>query len=60
MKTFWITAEITRRAFLNIEAESIDEARAMAEQLVEEGAFEGWEADLPDVMVEDIPEELTT
>ena len=41
MKTYWITAEITRRAFLNIEAESKDEARAMAEQLVEEGAFEG-------------------
>jgi hypothetical protein len=33
MKTFWITAEITRRAFLNIEAENIDEARAMAEQM---------------------------
>jgi hypothetical protein len=60
MKTDWIGAEITRRAFLNIEAESIDEARAMEEQLVEEGTFEGWEADLPDVMVEDIPEQLTT
>jgi hypothetical protein len=33
MKTYWITAEITRWAFLNIEAESQDEARAMAEQL---------------------------
>jgi hypothetical protein len=43
MKTYWITAEITRRAFLKIEAESKDEARAMAEQLLEEGAFEGWE-----------------
>lgn len=31
MKTYWITAEITRRAFLSIEAESIDEARAVAE-----------------------------
>jgi hypothetical protein len=31
MKTYWITAEITRRAFLNIGAESKDEARAMAE-----------------------------
>jgi hypothetical protein len=31
MKTYWITAEITRWAFLNIEAESIDEARAIAE-----------------------------
>jgi hypothetical protein len=60
MKTDWITAEITRRAFLNIEAESREEARAMAEQLAEEGAFEGWEADLPDAMVEDIPKELTT
>jgi len=60
MKTYWITAEITRRAFLNIEAESKDEARAMAEQLLEEGAFEGWEEDLPDVIVEELPEELTT
>jgi hypothetical protein len=33
MKTYWITVEITRRAFLNIEAESKDEARAMTEQL---------------------------
>ena len=32
----------------------------MAEQLLEEGAFEGWEKDLPDVIVEEIPEELTT
>jgi hypothetical protein len=31
----------------------------MEQQLVEEGTFEGWEANLPDVMVEDIPEELT-
>jgi hypothetical protein len=33
MKTYWITAEITRRAFLNIEADSTDDARAMADQL---------------------------
>jgi hypothetical protein len=58
MKTYWITAEITRRAFMKIEAENQDEARAMAEQLVEEGAFEGWEEDLPDVIVEELPEEL--
>jgi hypothetical protein len=31
-----------------------------AEQLLEEGAFERWEEDLPDVIVEEIPEELTT
>ena len=58
-KTYWITAEITRRAFLTLEAEDQedkDEARAMAEQLVEEGAFEGWEEDLPEVIVEEIPE----
>ncbi len=53
MKTYWITAEITRRVFLNIEAESKDEALAIF-------AFEGWEEDLPDVIVEEIPEELTT
>jgi hypothetical protein len=58
MKKYWITAEITRRAFMKIEAENQDEARAMAEQLVEEGAFEGWEEDLPDVIVEELPEEL--
>ena len=33
MKPYWITAAITRRAFLNIKAESQNEARAMAEQL---------------------------
>jgi hypothetical protein len=55
-KTYWITAEITRRAFLTLEAEDKDEARAMAEQLLEEGAFEGWEEDLPEVMVEEIPD----
>jgi hypothetical protein len=57
-KTYWITAEITRRAFLKLEAEDKDEARAMAEQLLEEGAFEGWEEDLPEVIVEEIPEGL--
>jgi hypothetical protein len=55
-KTYWITAEITRRAFLTLEAADRDEARAMAEQLLEEGAFEGWEEDLPEVIVEEIPE----
>jgi hypothetical protein len=59
-RTYWITAEITRRAFLNLEAESEDETQAMAEQLWEEGAFEGWEEDLPDVIVEEIPEDLYT
>jgi hypothetical protein len=55
-KIYWITAEITRRAFKKLEAEDKDEARAMAEQLLEEGAFEGWEEDLPEVNVEEIPE----
>jgi hypothetical protein len=57
-KNYWITAEITRRAFLKIEAEDRNAARAMAEQLLEEGAFEGWEEDLPEVIVEEIPEGL--
>jgi hypothetical protein len=47
---------MTRRAFLTLEAEETDEARARVESLVEEDAFEGWEEDLPDVMVEEIPE----
>jgi hypothetical protein len=28
----------------------------MAGQLLEEGAFEGWEEDLPEVIVEEIPD----
>jgi hypothetical protein len=56
LKTYWITAEITRRAFMKLEAEDKDEARAMAEQLLEEGGFEGWEEDLPDLIVEEIPD----
>ena len=55
-KTSGITAEITRRAFLKLDAKDKDEARAMAEQLLEEGAFEGWEEDVPEVIVEEIPE----
>lgn len=55
-KTSWITAEITRRAFLTRDAENTDEARAMAEPRLEEGAFEGWEEDVPEVMVEEIPD----
>ena len=58
-KTSWITAEITRRAFLTREAEDRDEARAMAKQLLEEGVFEGWEEDVPEVIVEEIPDEST-
>jgi hypothetical protein len=58
-KTFWITAEMTRRAFMKPEAEEKDEARALAEQLLEEGAVEGWEEDIPEVLVEEIPEGST-
>jgi hypothetical protein len=55
--TYWVTVEITRRAFLEIEADSKDEARAMADQLLEEGTFGGWEEDVPEVIVEELPEE---
>jgi hypothetical protein len=55
-KNYWITAEITRRAFMKIEAEDKNEAHAMAEQLLEEGAFDEWEEDVPDLLVEEIPE----
>jgi 4'-phosphopantetheinyl transferase EntD len=39
MRAYWITAELTRRAFLNVEAESINEARALAEQLAAAFAY---------------------
>jgi hypothetical protein len=55
-RTYRITAEITRRAFMTLEGEDRDKARAMAEQLLEEESFKGWEQDLPKVMVEEIAE----
>ena len=54
---YWVTIEITRRAFLEIEADSKDEARAKADELLEDGAVEGWEEDVPEVIVEELPEE---
>jgi hypothetical protein len=55
-RTSAITAEITRRAFMELAAEDRDEAWATAEWLVAEGAFEGWEEDLPEATFEEIAE----
>jgi hypothetical protein len=54
---YWVTIDITRRAFLAIEADSQEEARAKVQELLEESALEGWEEDLPEVTVEELPEE---
>jgi hypothetical protein len=58
-KTYGITAEITRRAFMRLGAEDRDEAWAMTGRLVEEGPFKGWEEDLPEVMIEEISERMS-
>ena len=54
---YWGTIEITRSAYAAIEADSTDEARAKADQRVEEGEIGGWEEDIPQVNIEELPEE---
>jgi hypothetical protein len=36
MPKYWVTIEITRRAYTEVEADSTDEVRAKADQLLEE------------------------
>ena len=57
MLKYWVTIESTRSAYAAIEADSTDEARAKAEQLLEEGEMGGWEEDIPQVNIEELPEE---
>ena len=56
MPKYWVTIEITRSAYTEVEAESTDEARAKAEQRLEEGEMGGWEEDIPQVKIEECPE----
>jgi hypothetical protein len=57
MPKYWVTFEITRSAYADIEADSTDEARAKADQLLEEGEIGGWEEDVPQIKIEKLPEE---
>lgn len=57
MPKYWVTIEITRSAYAEVETDSKDEARAKADQLLEEGEIGGWEEDIPQVKIEELPEE---
>jgi hypothetical protein len=57
MPKYWVMIEITRSAYTEIEADSTDEARAKADQLLEESGIGGWEEDIPQVKIEELPEE---
>jgi hypothetical protein len=57
MPKYRVTFEITRSAYADIEPDSKDEARAKADQLLEEGEIGGWEEDVPQIKIEELPEE---
>jgi hypothetical protein len=57
MPKYWVTLEITRSAYAEVEADSKDEAHAKADQLLEEGEIKGWEEDIPQIKIEELPEE---
>jgi hypothetical protein len=52
-----VTIDITRRAFLEIEADSQEEAREKVQELLQESALEGWEEDLLGVTIKELPKE---
>jgi hypothetical protein len=55
--TFWVTIEITRSAYAEVEADSQDEAHAKVDQLLEGGEIKGWEEDVPQIKIEELAEE---
>ena len=57
MPRYWATIEITRSAFAEIEAENAEEAHEKVIELLEEGEIQGWEEDVPQIRLEELPEE---
>src|SRR5262245_61417256 len=57
MPEYRVMIEITRSANTDIEADSTDEARVTAEQPLDEEEMGGWEEDIPQVKIEELPEE---
>jgi hypothetical protein len=60
MPTCWVTIDITRSASTEIEAGSANEARANAEQPLDEGERGGGEGDIPQVTIGELPEEVAS
>ncbi len=57
MPTYWATIEITRSAFAEVEAENAEEAHEKVIERLEEGEIQGWEEDVPQIRLEDLPED---
>jgi hypothetical protein len=57
MPKYWATIEITRRAYADVEADNAEQAYEKAIELLEEGAIERWEEDVPQMKLEELPEE---
>jgi hypothetical protein len=57
MPRYWATIEITRSAFAEVEADNAEEAHEKAIELLEEGEIQGWEEDVPQIRLEELPEE---
>ncbi len=57
MPRYWATIEITRSAFAEVKADSAEEAHAKVIELLEEGEIQGWEEDVPQIRLEELPEE---
>jgi hypothetical protein len=56
MPRYWATIEITRSAFAEVEADHVEEAHEKAIELLEEGEIQGWEEDVPQIRLEELPE----
>ena len=57
MPRYWATIEITRSAHAEIEADDPEQAHEKVIELLEESDIEGWEQDVPQIMLEELPEE---
>jgi hypothetical protein len=56
MPRYWATIEITRSAFAEAEADHAEEAHEKVIELLEEGEIQGWEEDVPQIRLEELPE----
>ena len=57
MPRYWATIEITRSAFADVEAENVEAAHEKVIELLEEGEIQGWEENVPQIRLEELPEE---
>jgi hypothetical protein len=57
MPKYWATIEITRSAYTEVEAANAEQAHERVNELLEEGEIEGWEEDVPNIKLEELPEE---